>query len=155
MKILYFNDELNNETVQDLIEKIEENPDASLYFTSTGGNHSAVAPLLDAMWQNNICLYGNDCLISGGMFVFAKYSGTKFLINDCYGMLHARYFELDKKDKKEKAFYQFAKYDCKTDFIQEVLELGEKLELNEDEMLRLANGEDVYFTPSRMKEIFD
>lgn len=84
----YFEDSINTETVNNLVEKLEGQEEINLWFTTNGGEISAMKFLIDFLnsLEDKITVTLTDRLVSAGALLLTEYKG-KLKIRDLDFML--------------------------------------------------------------------
>ena len=84
----YFEDSINTETVNNLVEKLEGQEEINLWFTTNGGEISAMKFLIDFLnsMEDKITVTLTDRLVSAGALLLTEYKG-KLKIRDLDFML--------------------------------------------------------------------
>lgn len=146
---VHFNNELNNDTVPELIKQLdevnkEEGPH-TLYFSSTGGFNSSTELLLH--YLNNNCLewnlVGNYELMSNGFVLFAKFKGIKVILEETIVMLHLFGFPIHTRaNVKNEGNLKRAKADLK-EGNKKLIKLYKSIKVPKKYIKQIKQGEDV------------
>lgn len=158
--IVIFEGELNKESSQDLctalligINNLEENDILNLYFSTEGGEHKAIYPIIDIILKNKdkIIIHLDHIVYSAGflMIMLLKEVVIKLKPSFTDAMIHTLSFEVYTSDFRKKAILKRLKEKNK-----EVYSKLKELKLTAKELKDFKKECDVYFTKKRMLELF-
>jgi hypothetical protein len=87
----YFDDKIEKDNINNLIEKIDVDEEVHLFFSTDGGHYNVMMYLIDFLnRKDNITVHLTEIVQSAGCFLLTDYSG-KLVIEDGvdYFMFHA------------------------------------------------------------------
>lgn len=158
-KSIIFNAEITPESVQELIESMEEfllqDLPVDLYFSSDGGVLYAREILTRFLndWKDQITLIGFGGLYSSGFALFHDFKGLRELVQECTGMVHIGTQQNDSRGLRNPDSYHSI-MDRNLDYLNTQLYEQYKPFLTPTERKKFQKGEDLYFTRTRLKTIF-
>ncbi len=157
--ILNINEALSNDTVNKLIEclnELEIKEKLYIYFSSEGGDAFSEEAFIHII-NNNIEIielvgYGN--LMSSGFSLFFRFEGYKILLPGTIGMFHQTRMETSISEfnnvnqTKNKADRDWMKLQR-----QYIINFCNNLKMTNKEISDIKKGKDVYFQYNRMQEL--
>ncbi len=162
-KTIIFESEINKDSVQELIDNIEDNieKEITIYFTTSGGNNSDTLSLISFLENTDadITLVGTWGINSNGFILFYRLIKLKRkLAEDVYASVHLSYREIstnnilkDKDDADGEKFYlEILK---KRNEIN--LKFYEQLGLTPAELKKIKKGYSVLLGRDRLLEILE
>lgn len=149
--------ELNSEMLNKFIEAVnanlrEDNGPLHIYLNSVGGEDGVAQAILEIINLNpdQYLLAGCGELSSCAFTLFFNANCGRTLLQNCFGMSHSlsmwpQVNILDDHEQNRLAHIE----EIKQFLIQEAYEIG----FNDKELDRFKSGRDVYFSPSRMRQL--
>ena len=157
-RFLYLNGEMNNEMINSFLNFYNslssETNEAMIYLNSWGGLYDVMQILLDVINHSKVkitLVAVNQCMSCAFLlFYFAKCN--KILMDNCYGCIHTISSSFELRDKK---------FEGDIIRLNEINDINRKIEhdfksfLTNEELKKFKDGEDIYLSSKRMKEIFN
>lgn len=161
MKTLIFNDEITYDSVNDLINDIEEGinsgEEVTVYFQTVGGDYSSGLVLIDYINQNknSITLVGYEELSSTGFSVFFRVDCKKKLLEGVFSLVHLTARSVETRNiKNSKHIDKFFLDESKRNHDAEMVWL-KQIGLYDKEIASVKKGEDLFLTDSRLNELLN
>lgn len=156
MKYYYFSDNINKDSVKQVLHFISSNQgNITIYFDSEGGEVNAANTLIEVINSNKerITLHVIGYIFSSAFMVFLKTKCKTVLNSNCLGMIHETYQSFSiKSSGKTGELDSFMIKENKKEHLRDILELKE-LGLNRKEIAKINKGKDVCFDNKRLREI--
>ena len=157
-QFLYLNGEMNDDMLNSFLNFYNslssEIDEIVIYLNSEGGRHSSMQIMLDIINHSKIkiTLIAVEYIMSCAFLLFYFAKCNKILMDNCYGCVHtvSSLFELRNK-----------KFDGDVIQLNEINNINRKIErafksfLTDEELKKFKDGEDIYLSSKRMKEIFN
>jgi ATP-dependent protease ClpP protease subunit len=174
LKTIVFNDEINTETISNLlveIETLEPNETAyeidgnvvykrNIYFSSPGGSVSDAAILIDYINTSTEFVFeliGTWNLSSSGFNIFTLARCKKRLIEKTnnFAVIHLFDRDVSTRDlKKKKSFERFMNSEMEKQN-EKILDWYEQIGVTEDQLTEIRAGEDVLIDNQQLTEIIE
>lgn len=157
MKYLLFNEEINLESGQKILDFISSNEGPiTIGFGSGGGSCSVASMLIHAMNANKerLVLVANAGIYSSAFEIFYRYAGERKLAHGCRGMYHLSAHEICMASNGKP---NYTEGDCqkstqKSEYAHDIALASEFM--TPAELKKMKAIKDVFFDFERMKEIF-
>lgn len=157
-RFLYLNGEMNDEMINSLLNFYNsissETNEAMIYLNSSGGLYCSMQIMLDIINHPKvkITLVAVEHIMSCAFLLFYFAKCNKILMSNCYGCVHTISSSFELRDKK---------FEGDIIRLNEINDINKNIEhefksfLTNDELKKFKDGEDIYLSSKRMKEIFD
>ena len=157
-QFLYLNGEMNDNMVNSFLNFYNslgsEIDEVVIYLNSEGGLYCSMQIMLDIINHSKIkiTLIAVEHIISCAFMLFYFAKCDKILINNCYGCVHTISSMFELRDKN---------FEGDTIRLNEINDVNRKIErtfksfLTSEELKKFKDGEDIYLSSKRMKEIFN
>jgi len=166
MRTIRFNNELDEESVFELIKKIDSTINEEgfsgkiiLYFSSAGGEDYSAETLIHYLnncyhhLKGNLRLVATGRIFSNGLIIFYRYEGEKEILRSTVGMAHLSSITVNNRLQKirdSETQNEVEEVKSRNIFHSKIFE---KL-FSVKEFKDYISGKDVYFTSDRLKEMF-
>ena len=157
-QFLYLNGEMNDEMIDSFLNFYNslgsETDEAVIYLNSEGGLYCSALIMLDIINHSKvkITLIAVEHIMSSAFLLFYLARCNKILMNNCYGCVHTISSSFELRDKK---------FEGDIVRLNEINDVNKKIEhnlksfLTNEELKKFKDGEDIYLSSKRMKEIFN
>jgi len=157
MKYFYVEGEMFDDFATSIFQILNDNEgDVTIGFCSMGGDNRITRYLLDALNQNKdrVTLVAVNSVYSSAFELFYRFKGKRVLGYMVRGMYHQSSAELriSVGGRPQDVEHQVVLEDHKADFVLQT-EFVSKF-MNDSELRKFKNNQDVYFGHARMMEIF-
>jgi hypothetical protein len=155
---LIFNQELDDQSVRNLIDEIDNADDfVDLYFTTPGGSAICYNALLEYLnsKKDQITLIANWEISSGGFLVFFKFKGEKRIIPGTSATIHLTTSEIDARDFLKERSRTIMIWKKLQDIWKLENEFYFKLGIKPDKRNLISTGHDVYLDYSELEELLE
>lgn len=157
MKYFFFQDDIEKESVEKLVNFINDfDEEILLGLHSDGGQSGLSRYLLDVLNINKerITLFAFEFIGSAAFNIFYDFQGRKKMSFGCIGVYHHASKPISVSGKNNVTYFAGrAEQKTMVELWDNTIERGKNF-LNDKEMKSLKKNEDVPFSFSRMKEIF-
>ena len=155
---LYLNGRMDYEMVNSFLNFYNslssETNEVTIYLNSEGGIYDVMQILLDIINHSKvkITLVAVGYIMSCAFLLFYLAKCNKILMSNCYGCVHTISSSFELRDKK---------FEGDIIRLNEINDINKKIEhnfksfLTKEESKKFKDGEDVYLSSKRMKEIFN
>ena len=157
-QFLYLNEEMNDDMLNSFLNFYNslgsDIDEVVIYLNSEGGWYCSMQIMLDIINHSKIkiTLIAVEHIMSCAFLLFYFAKCDKILMDNCYGCIHtvSSWFELRNK-----------KFDGDVIQLNEINNINRKIEhafksfLTDEELKKFKDGEDIYLSSKRMKEIFN
>ena len=157
-KSIYFDDEINEKTISDLIDKIDEHSDKkiNLYLTSGGGSVSAGIVFTDYLNQcgYDLTLIASWTLNSGAFDIFFKAVNVdRRIMPNTHSLIHLSRRDVSTIELlKNNSYDSFLKKELE-ETNSEWLEFFKEVGIKEKHLKQIAKGEDVILRYEELAEL--
>lgn len=157
-QFLYLNGEMNDDMVNSFLNFYNslnsETNEVMIYLNSEGGLYCSMQIMLDIINHSKvkITLIAVEHIISCAFLLFYFARCNKILMSNCYGCVHTISSMFELRDKK---------FEGDVVRLYEINDVNKKIEhnfksfLTNEELKKFKDGEDIYLSSKRMKEIFN
>lgn len=157
-QFLYLNGEMNDDMVNSFLNFYNsldsETDEVVIYLNSEGGLYCSMQIMLDIINHSKvkITLIAVEHIMSCAFLLFYFAKGNKILMSNCYGCVHTISSSFELRDKK---------FEGNIIRLNEINGINKKIEcafksfLTNDELKKFKDGEDIYLSSKRMKEMFN
>lgn len=153
-RFLYLNGEMINSLLNFYNSISSETNEAMIYLNSSGGLYCSMQIMLDIINHSKvkITLVAVEHIMPCAFLLFYFTKCDKILMSNCYGCVHTISSSFELRDKK---------FDGDIIRLNEINDINKNIEhefksfLTNDELKKFKDGEDIYLSSKRMKEIFD
>ena len=130
-----------------------ETNEVMIYLTSEGGLYDSMLILLDIINHSKvkITLVAVEHIMSCAFLLFYFAKCDKILMSNCYGCVHTISSSFELRDKKFEG--DIVRLN-EINYVNKKIERNVKLFLTNEELKKFKDGEDIYLSSKRMKEIF-
>ena len=155
---LYLNGRMDYEMVNSFLNFYNslssETNEVTIYLNSEGGIYNVMQILLDIINHSKvkITLVAVGYIMSCAFLLFYLAKCNKILMSNCYGCVHTISSSFELRDKK---------FEGDIIRLNEINDINKKIEhnfksfLTKEELKKFKDGEDVYLSSKRMKEMFN
>ena len=157
--IIYLEGEVNSEMLTTLIRGLNECKagKVSVYLNSVGGRVMFAEAILDIINKNKdrVVLIGFGEICSSAFDVFFNASCKKELLGAVIGMYHQSTTKVysDERGKVQSDYDKMMLLIGKTEYRAVTKKTCRIVGMNRKELVQITQGEDVYFSPQRMREM--
>ena len=157
-QFLYLNGEMNDDMVNSFLNFYNsinsETDEVVIYLNSEGGLYCSMQIMLDIINHSKIkiTLIAVEHIMSCAFLLFYFARCNKILMSNCYGCVHTISSMFELRDKK---------FEGDVVRLYEINDVNKKIEhnfksfLTNEELKKFKDGEDIYLSSKRMKEIFN
>lgn len=157
-QFLYLNGEMNDDMTNSFLNFYNslgsEIDEVVIYLNSEGGLYCSMQIMLDIINHSKvkITLIAVEHIMSCAFLLFYLARCNKILMNNCYGCVHTISSSFELRDKK---------FEGDIVRLNEINDINKKIEhdfksfLTNEELKKFKDGEDIYLSSKRMKEIFN
>lgn len=157
-RFLYLNGEMNDEMIDSFLNFYNslnsETDEMIIYLNSEGGLYCSAQIMLDIINHSKIkiTLIAVEHIMSSAFLLFYLARCNKILMSNCYGCVHTISSTFELRDKK---------FEGDIVRLGEINDVNKKIEhdfksfLTDEELKKFKDGEDIYLSSKRMKEIFN
>lgn len=160
MKTIYFQDELNYETVRGLIGEVEKSEDNEivLYFDCGGGTLPSGRVLIDYFnnrFKGDLRLIGTWQLCSEGFRVFHDIECPKTVVGPIMLLFHLPSIQVNTSGILESDSYARETFTGSKELQGETIEFYRELGLSKKAIKKIGGGGDVYISGKKVMKILE